>query len=89
VARDGEGLPTGMLDGYRPGDAVVRVFTYQADPAGRDPVQIAEEAFAICNGHPRDAAGELSYPGNSPCCSSSCCTHRAVVWRTAGRRMRA
>jgi hypothetical protein len=50
MARDGEGLPTGMLDGYRPGDAVVRVFTYQADPAGRDPVQIAEEAFAIYAG---------------------------------------
>ncbi len=50
VARDGEGRPTAMLDGYRPGDPVVRVFTYQADPAGRDPEQIAEEAFAIYAG---------------------------------------
>ena len=58
VARDGQGRPTGMLDGYQPGDPIVRVFTYQADPAGRDPEQIAEEAFAICNGHPRDADGE-------------------------------
>jgi hypothetical protein len=56
-ARDGEGRPTGMLDGYRPGDPVVHVFAYQADPAGRAPEQIAEEAFAICNGHPRDADG--------------------------------
>jgi hypothetical protein len=101
VARDGEGRPTGMLDGYQPGDPVVRVFTYQADPAGRDPEQI-EEAVAICNGHPSDAGGadlsrryyerelrSLSFPGNSPCCSSSCCPHRAVVWRTAGQRMRA
>ena len=47
VARDGEGRPTGMLAGYQHGDQVVRVFTYQADPAGRDPEQIAEEAFAI------------------------------------------
>ncbi len=58
VARDGHGRPAGMLDGYQPSDPVVRVFTYQADPAGRDPEQIAEDAFAICNGHPRDADGE-------------------------------
>jgi hypothetical protein len=32
AARDGEGRPTGMLDGYRPGDPVVRVFAYQAGP---------------------------------------------------------
>jgi hypothetical protein len=37
VARDRGGRPTGMLDGYRPGDPVVRVFTYQADPAGPRP----------------------------------------------------
>jgi hypothetical protein len=93
VARDGEGRPTGMLDGYQPGDPVVRVFTYQADPAGRDPEQIAEEAFAICNGHPSGAGGadlsrryyqrelrSLSFPGNRPCCPRSCCTHRSVVW---------
>jgi hypothetical protein len=58
AARDGEGRPTGMLDGYRPGDQMVRVFAYQADPAGRDPEEIAEEAFAICNGHPGDPGGE-------------------------------
>jgi hypothetical protein len=58
VARDGDGRPTGMLDGYQSGDPMVRAFTYQADPAGRDPEQIAEEAFAICNGHPSDAVGE-------------------------------
>jgi len=50
VARDGDGRPTGMLDGYQTGDPVVRVFTYQADPAGRDPEQLAEEAFAIYAG---------------------------------------
>ena len=93
AARDGEGRPTGMLDGYRPGDQMVRVFTYQADPAGRAPEEIAEEAFAICNGHPGDPGGEelarryyarelrsLSFPGNSPCCSRSCCLHRRAVW---------
>jgi hypothetical protein len=58
VARDQHDRPTGMLDGYHPGDPAVRVFTYQADPAGRTPEQIAEEAFAICNGHPHDAHGE-------------------------------
>ena len=57
VARDGDGRPTGMLDGYQPGDPMVRVFTYQAGPAGRAPEDIAEEAFAICNGHPADADG--------------------------------
>jgi hypothetical protein len=58
VARDGSGRPTGMLDGYQPGDAVARVFTYQAEPDGRDPEQIAEEAFAICNGHPSSPRGQ-------------------------------
>jgi hypothetical protein len=57
VALDGQGHHTGMLDGYLPGDPVVRVFTYQADPAG-SPEEIAEEAFAICNDHPPDAHGE-------------------------------
>ena len=99
VARDGQDRPTGMLDGYRPGDPVVRVFTYQADPTGRDPEQIAEEAFAICNGHASDAGGadlsrryyerelrSLSFPGNSPCCSRSCCLQHCAVWpRLASR----
>jgi hypothetical protein len=93
VARDGQGRPTGMLDGYHPGDPVVRVFTYQADPAGRDPEQIAEEAFAICNGHPSDAGGadlsrryyerelrSLSFPGMKLCCGRSCCVHWCAVW---------
>ena len=46
TARDGEGRLAGMLDGYQPGDPVVRVFAYQADLAGRTPEEIAEEAFA-------------------------------------------
>ena len=58
VAHDAEGRRTAMLDGYQPGHPMVRVFTYQADPGGRRPEAIAEEAFAICNGHPRDAGGE-------------------------------
>ena len=45
-----------MLDGYQPGDPVVRVFAYQASP-GRAAEEIAEEAFAIFNDHPADAAG--------------------------------
>ena len=57
VACDGQGRPTAMLDGYQDGDPVVRVFTYQADPAGRSPEEIAEEAFEIFNDHPRDAEG--------------------------------
>ena len=60
VARDQHDRPTAMPEGYHPGDPAVRVFTYQADPAGRTPEQIAEEAFAICNGHPHDARGALA-----------------------------
>jgi hypothetical protein len=56
VARDSQGNPTGMLGGYQPADPMVRVFTYQAPLAG-SPQEIAEEAFAICNDHPRDADG--------------------------------
>lgn len=57
VARDGDGRPTGMLDGYQPGDPVVAVFTYQADPAGRPAEQVHDEAFEIFNDHPRDPGG--------------------------------
>lgn len=57
VAVDGQGHHTGMLVGYQPGDPMVRVFTYQANPAA-GPDKVAEEAFAICNGHPHDARGE-------------------------------
>ena len=56
VAFDGQGRHTAMLDGYQPGDPVVRVFAYQADP-GRPAEEIADEAFDIFNDHPRDAAG--------------------------------
>ena len=50
VAFDGQGRHVAMLDGYQPGDPMVRVFAYQADPAGRTPEQVAEEAFAIYAG---------------------------------------
>ena len=45
-----------MLDGYQPGDPVVRVFAYQADP-GRSAEEIADEAFDTFNDHPRDPDG--------------------------------
>jgi hypothetical protein len=78
-----------MLDGYQPGDPVVAVFTYQANPAGRTAEQIADEAFDTFNDHPRDPGGadlacayygrrtrSLSFPGKRPCCPRSCCVHR-------------
>lgn len=46
-----------MLDGYQPGDPVVRVFTYQAEPAARTAQEIADEAFDAFNDHPRDPDG--------------------------------
>jgi len=57
VAHDAEGRHIAMLDGYQPGDPMVCVFAYQADPAGRAPEQIADEAFAIFNDHPPDPDG--------------------------------
>ena len=57
VAFDGQGRHTAMVDGYQPGDPVVRVFAYQADPAGRTAAEIADEAFDTFNDHPRDADG--------------------------------
>ena len=59
VATDAQGRHTRMLDGYQAGNPIVRVFAYQADPAGRPPVAIAEEAFAICNGHPSGGLNEV------------------------------
>ena len=54
VARDQAGRHTAPLDGFTPGDPMVRVFTYQTLPRGRSPEAIAEDAFALANGHPRD-----------------------------------
>jgi hypothetical protein len=83
---------------------MVRVFAYQASP-GRQAEEIADEAFDTFNVHPRDPDGadlacayygrrlrSLSFPGNSPCCSRSCCLHRRAVWprsssRPPGERM--
>lgn len=101
TAADEQGRTTAMLDGYRPGDPMVAVFTYQADPVG-GPEAVAEEAFGIFNGHPRCAHDEdlarayygrrlrsLSFPGISPCCSRSCCLRyrpvSQVVVEAAGR----
>jgi hypothetical protein len=100
AAHGPEGRHIAMLNGYQPGDPMVRVFTYQADAAGRTPEEIAEEAFAICNGHPPGAHADLtrryyerelrslSFPGNSSCCSRLCCLHHHAVWpsRRRGRR---
>jgi hypothetical protein len=66
-----------MLDGYQPGDPTVRVFAYQAG-AGRAGEEIAEDAFAIFNDHPADAAGaELACayygPGCGRCRSPESC----------------
>jgi hypothetical protein len=57
VASDADDRRNAMLDGYRDGDPVVAVFTYPASPAGRTAEQIAEEAFAIFNGHPDSPGG--------------------------------
>jgi hypothetical protein len=46
VAFDGQGRHTAMLDGYQPGDSVVRVFAYQTD-SGRPAEEVAEEAFGF------------------------------------------
>jgi len=60
IARDADGTSTAMLNGHQPGDPMVRVFTYQADPAG-GPEAVAEDAFGIFNGHPRCASdGDLA-----------------------------
>jgi hypothetical protein len=57
VRTDADGRHLAMLDGYTPGDPMVRVFTCQTQPGGRSPEQIAEDAFAAFNGHPADAEG--------------------------------
>ncbi len=54
VACDQAGRHTAPLDGFTPGDPMVRVFTYQTLPRGRSPEAIAEDAFAAFNDHPSD-----------------------------------
>jgi len=56
VAFDDQGRHSAMLDGYQPGDPVVRVFAYQASP-GRTAEEIAAEAYDTFNDHPRDSDG--------------------------------
>jgi hypothetical protein len=93
VASDAQGRHAATLDGYQPGNPMVRVFAYHADPAGRSPETIAEEAFTF-NDHPRDPGGadlarryyerrlrSLSFPGKPPRCSLLCCARRAAVLR--------
>ena len=64
VAHDAEGRHTAMAGGYQPGHPMVRVFAYQAGPAGRAPEVIAEEAFAICNGHSLPPCSRLPGTGD-------------------------
>ena len=91
VARDQAGRHIALLDGYRPGDPLVRVFTYQATAGGQTPEEIADDAYAAFNGHPPGAEmaesarryrqrrlRALSFPGNSPCCRRSCCLDVSV-----------
>jgi hypothetical protein len=58
VRADTHGRHLAMLDGYAPGDPMVRVFTYQTLPGSRTPEEIADHAFAVFNGHPFDDEGE-------------------------------
>ena len=58
VRADTHGRLLAMLDGYAPGDPMVRVFTYQTLPGSRTPEEIADHAFAVFNGHPFDDEGE-------------------------------
>lgn len=92
VAADEHGRETATITGYQPGDPVTAVFAYQSDPAG-GPEAVAGEAYAIFNGHPFDGRDNdlvrayygrglraLSFPGNSPCCSRSCCFEGCPLW---------
>jgi hypothetical protein len=86
VAADAQGRHIAMLDGYRPGHPHGPRLHLTGRPAGRSPEVIAEEAFAICNGHPRDAGGEdlsrryyerglrsRQFPRKLACCSHGSC----------------
>lgn len=53
VASDEHGRETATITGYQPGDPVTAVFAYQSDPTG-GPEAVADEAYAIFNGHPFD-----------------------------------
>ena len=82
--------------GYKPGHPLVRVFEAEIpDDYAGDPKLFAEAMFEIGNapldyltGWKLDLATEyrrrqlrsVSFPGDSSCCSRSCCSHRWIVW---------
>lgn len=51
ITRDADGRSTGY-DGYRAGDEMARVFTYDIPADGRDLARIAEDTYAIGNAAP-------------------------------------
>lgn len=92
VASDQDDRPGPFLVGFTPDDPMVRVFAHHV-AGGRTAESVAEEAFATFNGHPPDTRTadlsrryyqrqlrSLSFPGNSACCSRSCCLHCRAVW---------
>jgi len=97
AAGDGHGRHPAMRRGYQDCDPMVAVFAYQADPGERSPEEVADEAYDIFNGHPRDTRGielarqyyqrrlrSLSFPGKSPCCPRLCCTSGFLCCPGAG-----
>jgi hypothetical protein len=57
VTHDDAGRHTGY-GGFHPGDQMVKVFIYRTQTRGRRPEDIAEDAFAAFNDHPRDTEGQ-------------------------------
>jgi len=78
-----------MLDGYQPGDPVVRVFAYQADLAGRTPDEIAEEAFACATATSATRTAR-TWPAATTSASCGRCLslkgERVAAGRVAGRQ---
>jgi hypothetical protein len=58
VTRDENDRPINFF-GYEPGMPLVQVFSYQALPDGRSPIDLAEHAFRIGNGHPGKSRADI------------------------------
>jgi hypothetical protein len=65
IAHDAHGRRTAMLDGYQPGDPVVRVFAYQGSPPGAQPSRSPKRRMTSSTTIPGTPKGKSWHAGTT------------------------